>query len=165
MRGRPGRRIVRVRDFPSAPEKDAVSGDVFAKRRLGHFIREYAVAQKEQRASPKSAPEANPAELAHMGKKQVEAMIDVQKEFIDTFEDVNRQWLARLKAETDLATEFAGKLAAAKSIPDTAAICQEWINRRMELFAEDGRRFVADIQKFTTASTRFLPKGWQGGSS
>jgi hypothetical protein len=67
-------------------------------------------------------------------------MIDVQKEFIDAIEEVNREWGARVKAEQDLATEFAGKLTAARSIPETAGIWQEWMSRRMELFAEDSRR-------------------------
>jgi hypothetical protein len=124
------------------------------------------VAQKKQRMSTKpTLPNANPAELAPMGKKQVEAMIDVQEEFIKAIEEVNREWAARVKAEQDLATEFAGKFTAAKSIPETAAICQEWMSRRMELFAEDSRRLVANIQKFTMATARVLPKGWMGGSS
>jgi hypothetical protein len=122
--------------------------------------------QKEQRMSTKSTlPNANPAELAQMGKKQVDAMIDVQKEFINAIEEVNREWAARVKAEQDLATEFAGKLTAARSIPETAGISQEWMSRRMELFAEDSRRFVADIQKFTMATARVLSNGRIGGSS
>jgi hypothetical protein len=60
--------------------------------------------------------------------------------------------------EADVATEFAGKLTAAKSMSETAAIWQEWMRRRMEMFA-------ADIEKFTTVTARFLPRGWQGGSS
>jgi Phasin protein len=116
--------------------------------------------QKEQRMSTKpTLPNANPAELAQMGKKQVEAMIDVQKDFINAIEEVNREWAARVKAEQDLATEFAGKLTAARSIPETAGISQECMSRRMELFAEDSRRFVADIQKFTMATARVLSNG------
>jgi Phasin protein len=110
-------------------------------------------------------PNANPAELAQMGKKQVEAMIDVQKEFINAIEEVNREWAARVKAEQDLATEFAGRLTAARSIPETAEICQEWMGRRMELLAEDNRRFVADIQKCAMATAPVLSNDRIGGSS
>jgi Phasin protein len=124
------------------------------------------MAQKERRMSAKpTLSDANPAELAEMGKKQTEAIIDVQKDFINAIEEMNREWAARIKAETDLASEFAAKLTAARSIPETAAICQEWMSRRMEMFAEDSRRFVADIQKFTTATARLVPKGWTSGSS
>jgi Phasin protein len=123
------------------------------------------MAQKEQRMSAKPLSDVNPAELANMGKKQVEAMMAVHKELIDAIEEVNGEWAARLKVEAELATEFAGKLSAAKSIPETTSICQEWMGRRMELFAEDSRRFAAGIQKFTAATGRLLPTGWTGGSS
>jgi hypothetical protein len=124
------------------------------------------MAQKEQRTSAKSAmPNLEPTQLAEMGKKQVEAMVDMQQELINAIEEVNRVCAARVKAETDLATEFASKLSAARSIPDTAAIYQEWLTRRMELFAEDSRRFAADTQKFMAASARLLSKGWTGGST
>ena len=110
------------------------------------------MAQKEPRMSAKSTlPNANPAEFVEMGRKQVEvddgpaqgAHRCDRKELI---EEVNGERAARLKAEAEFATEFAGKLTAAKSIPETAAICQEWMSRRMEMFAEDSRRFAAGIQ-------------------
>jgi hypothetical protein len=110
-------------------------------------------------------PNVNPAEVAEMGKKQVDAVIEMQKEFVKSMEEANRAWAARVKAETDLAAEFSGKLTAARSIPEAAAIYQEWMGKRMELFAEDSQRFVADIQKFAASAARLLPKGWPGGSS
>lgn len=124
------------------------------------------MAQKQPRMSAKSTlPNANPAEFAEMGRKQVESTMALHKELIDAIEEVNGEWAARLKAEAEFATEFAGKLTAARSTPETAAICQEWMSRRMEMFAEDSRRFAAGIQKFTTATARLLPTGWTGGSS
>jgi hypothetical protein len=104
------------------------------------------MAQKEQRGSA-TQPLPNAADLADMGKKQVEAMVDVQKDFIQATEELNREWVERLRAEAEVATEFAGKFAAAKSIPETAAIWQEWVRRRTEML-------TADIQKFTTVTAR-----------
>jgi hypothetical protein len=89
----------------------------------------------------------------------------MQKEFMKTVEEANRMWAARMKTETELATEFAGKLSAARTLPETAAVVQEWMTRRMALFTEDSQRFVADMQKFMTAGTQLMPKGWTGGSS
>jgi len=124
------------------------------------------MAQKEQRISAKvTMSEANPAEFAEMGKKQVEAMMDLQKEFMEAVGEVNRGWGARVKAEAEFATEFAGKLTAAKSVPETTAICQEWMSRRMEMFSEDIKRFVADLQKFTATAARLLPRPVTGGST
>ena len=124
------------------------------------------MAQKEARTSAKpTIPSADPAEFAEIGKKQIEAMTNLQKQLIDAIEELNGEWAARLQAETDLATEFAGKLTTAKTVPETAAICQEWMARRMEMFAEDSRRFAAGMQKFTAATAALLPAGWRGGSS
>jgi Phasin protein len=123
------------------------------------------MASKKRRTSARPAMPIDPAQFAEMGKKQAEAMADMHKELIGAIEEVNREWAARVQAEVELATEFAGKLAAAKSMPDTAAICQEWMNRRMEMFADDSRRFIADSQKFMAATTRLLSKSWTGGSS
>ena len=115
------------------------------------------MAQKEHRGSA-THPLPNAADVADMGKKQVEAMVDMQKQFMQTTEELNREWVDRLKAEAELVTEFANKLTAAKSIPETVAICQEWMTRRMEMFA-------SDMQKFMTLTTRLVPRGGPGGSS
>jgi hypothetical protein len=86
---------------------------------------DFIMSQKEPRMSAKpSLPNANPAEFAAMGKKQVEAMVEVQKEFVNAMDEASRGWAARVKAETDLAAEFSGKLTAARSIPETTAIYQ-----------------------------------------
>src|SRR5262245_60785782 len=74
-----------------------------------------AMTAKEQRTSARTAmPQVDPAQFAEAGKKQVQAMVDLQQELIDGLEEVSREWAARIKAETDLASEFAGKLSAAK---------------------------------------------------
>ena len=86
------------------------------------------MAQREPRtAAGASIPNINPAQYAETGQKQLEAMAEMQKELIGVIEEVNREWAARAQAEAKLATEFAGKLSAAKSIPDAAAIYQEWL--------------------------------------
>jgi hypothetical protein len=65
-----------------------------------------------------------------------------------------------MQSEATLAPEFASKLAAARSIPETATICQEWVSRRMEMATEDAKRLSADSQKFVATGARLLSKGW-----
>src|SRR5512144_145661 len=119
--------------------------------------------QKDQRTSSKPGM-PNITDFAETGRKQLETMLDLQKKFFDP-EEMSREWAARAKAEADLATEFAEKLSAAKSMPEVAGVCQEWMSRRMEMFTEDSRRLFADGQKFMTATTQMLSGGWKGGSS
>jgi Phasin protein len=118
-------------------------------------------------------------ELAEIGKKGFDAIIHMQRELCDALGEMNRDWFARAQAEANLASEFATRLTTARSVPDTAIMCQEWMGRRMEMFAEnsrrfvadsrrfveDSRRFLADSQKFMEASARFLSGGFGGRST
>jgi hypothetical protein len=115
-------------------------------------------------------------ELTEMASKRVEAMIEMHKQLCDAVGEMNRDWFARTQSEANLASELATRLTTARSVPDTAIMCQEWVGRRMEMFAddsrrfladsqkymEDSRRFFADSQKFMAASARFLSNGFVG---
>ena len=120
---------------------------------------------KERASAKAGVPGLEPAQFAEIGQKQAEAIAGMQQELVKAIEDMSREWAARMKVETDLASEFAGKFSEARSAPDTARIVQEWISRRMDLFAEDSRRFVADSQKFMAAATRMVSGGGRGGST
>jgi len=108
-------------------------------------------------------PDLFPAALAETSKHRVDDMINLQKELFQYLQAANQNWLARIQSEAAMASEFATKLAAARSFPETAAVCQEWTNRRMELLAQDGQRLLADTNKVMEASTRVLADGWASG--
>jgi hypothetical protein len=88
----------------------------------------------------------------------------MQKEFSAYLEGLNKNWLAHMQSETALAMQFASKLSATRSIPETTTVYQEWANRRMELFTEDSRRFLADTQKLIESGLRALARGWTVGA-
>lgn len=73
-------------------------------------------------------------------------------------EQANRDWLARVEKERDLASEFVTRLSGAKCIPDLASACQETLVRRIEMIAEDGRNLLANGQKFMSAGARVLSR-------
>jgi hypothetical protein len=99
-----------------------------------------------------------PGAFGEMGKKQAE----MQKEFLDTLEEINRAWLARAQSGVTLASELVGKLAAARSVPEAAAVYQECMTKQMELLAEDGRRLVADSEKLMRVGARLFSNGSPG---
>ena len=131
------------------------------------------MAQKEshtERTEKSSSPNLMPTEFAEMGKKRVEEFVNTQTELLEKLQEMNRQWLDRAQSETNLASEFASKLTAARSIPEAMAAYQEWASRRFEMMAEDGKHLFADAQKFMEAATRLLPnasliKGGGGSST
>ena len=100
-----------------------------------------------------------PIEFAEMGKKRIEEFVNVQTELLNEVQETNRQWFDRAQSEANLASEFASKLTAARSIPEAMATCQEWTTRRFEMMAEDGKHLLADAQKFMEAVARLMPKG------
>ena len=75
--------------------------------------------------------------------KRVEAVKEVQTQLLDTFE----QQLARGKQEMEFASEFAGEITSARSVPDVMNAYQNWISKLMALYMEDGQRVLNTTKK------------------
>lgn len=104
-------------------------------------------------------------EIGGLAKKRVEELAQFQSELLEQIQEVNRQWLDRMKSEATLASELANKLSSARSIPETATAYQKWASRRMEMAAEDAQRLLADGQKFAETGARLVSRGWLSGVS
>jgi Phasin protein len=99
------------------------------------------------------------ASFLKFGSERTEAMINMQKELLEAYEQASRTWLARVKSEADLWSELATKLAATRSVPDALGAYQECVTQRMQLAAEDGRRLFEECQKITHKITKALSNG------
>lgn len=108
-----------------------------------------------------SAPGVNFADIDKFGRKQVDAFVTMQRELYTLADEANRNWLARVELERNLASELAAGLSGAKTPADAAKVYQDWINRRMQALADDGRKLFDDSQKFMTAAARFMTSGGQ----
>ena len=95
-------------------------------------------------------------EMAEMGKKRIESLVDAQRELLNHFQETNRKWFDRMQSEAKIASDYANKVMGARSIPDAMTACHEWANRQLEMTAEDAKRLFADGQKFMETSTRLL---------
>jgi Phasin protein len=86
-------------------------------------------------------------------------------EFMKVWEEIRDEWLARIKSETDQATQLMEKLRTAGSFPEVMTVYQAWMSRRMERFAEDSRRLWTDSEKLMGASTQMIPQAgsWMSG--
>src|SRR5271154_6985849 len=81
-------------------------------------------------------PNLLPDQVLKLGQRRMEALMLAQKELIDTYERTNKDWCARAKLEASVASELATNMAAARTIPEAAAVYQEWMNRRMRMLAD-----------------------------
>jgi len=102
-------------------------------------------------------------DLMGFGNKPIEALMGMQKQMLETFEQINKDRAARVQQETELASTFAGKLTSARSIPDVMSAYQEWATRRMEMFSADSKKLFDDTQKVFSAATSMLSNGRAGG--
>ena len=91
--------------------------------------------------------------------KRVETVKEVQNLLLDTFEQFNRQQLARGKQEMELASEFAGKIASAGSMPDVVNAYQNWMSERMALYVEDGQKLFENGQRILDTTMKLLSPG------
>ena len=109
--------------------------------------------------SEKVMPTLIPSELLETARKQIESLLEVQKELMQTLEGINHDMFSRAKKEADIASEFVGKLASARSIPDATATYQEWATKEMELLAAAGRHMFEHSGKIMQASRRLFSNG------
>lgn len=100
-----------------------------------------------------------PSEFAEFSKQRLEALAEIQKEFLETLESFNQVFFERAKTEANLTSEMVAKLSSARSVPETADACRELLGKRMEILADDSRRFFAEGQKFMELGARFLTNG------
>ena len=91
--------------------------------------------------------------------KGVETVKEVQKQLLDTFEQFNRQQLARGKQEMEFASEFAGEITSARSVPDVINAYQNWISKRMAFYMEDGKKLLEDSQRVLNTTMELLSIG------
>ena len=103
-----------------------------------------------------STSESFPMDLVGMGRKRLEALFDAQSKLIDTLPDLSREWISCAEAERDLSSDLLAKLRAARSIPESTKVYQEWLSRRMEMFADETRMLLADAQKLVDVGARLF---------
>jgi hypothetical protein len=97
--------------------------------------------------------------------KRVETVKEVQEQLLDTFEQFNRQQLARGKQEMEFASEFAGEITSARSVPDVMNAYQNWISKRMALYVQDSRKLFEDSQRVLNTTMKLLSIGKESPST
>jgi hypothetical protein len=108
---------------------------------------------------PVSLSDLNAGGFLVFETKRVEAVKEVQTQLLDTFEQFNRQQLARGKQEMEFASEFAGKITSARSLPDVINAYQNWISKRMALYMEDGQKLFEDSRGVLNTTMKLLSIG------
>ncbi|HXW48815.1 MAG TPA: phasin family protein [Xanthobacteraceae bacterium] len=107
----------------------------------------------------KTATEPTVTGIMQIGKERTEAMLAVQRELLDGYEEAGRAWIARVKSEVELWSDLAAKLSASASIPEGMEAYRECVSHRMQMAAEDGRRLFEEGQKIIGTLTKSFGNG------
>ena len=89
----------------------------------------------------------------------IDAMIDLQKQVLEYAAELNQVWTTRAQSESKLATDLAGKLAAARSIPEAASAWQECMQQQMQLNAEDARQLLDQNKRIMQVGAELFSNG------
>jgi hypothetical protein len=123
------------------------------------------MAQRDQETAGSTKPSPSNsifAEFGEIGKKRAEAMTAAQTTWLEGLRGVNQHWIGRAQSEAELASELITKLTAARSVPETVTVYQEWASRRMQLAMEDSQRLFSDSLKLMETSARLFTNSSTG---
>ena len=104
------------------------------------------------------AEKQEPMKFVNFGQAQTDAMLAMQKEVLDAFEEMRRAWLSRVKSEADFWHSMVANMQDARSLPDALGAYQQCV-AEMKLAGEDGRRLLDDSQRTMSIVTRVISKG------
>lgn len=101
-----------------------------------------------------AAAEMFTTQFGDIGKRSIHAGLCMQTEMLDALQLISRDWMTCATSETELALNLPNRLAGARTLPEAIAAYQQWLNEWLTMCNEDGRRLVADGQKFMTSGVR-----------
>jgi homoserine dehydrogenase len=84
---------------------------------------------------------------------------EVQNEFTQTIEVMNRAVMSRATAHVELGLKLSQKLTTARSPVDALSAYQEWLTEAMKARTEDARQFMTHWQSFASEGTRLFSNG------
>lgn len=115
------------------------------------------------RSGKSDTPHAENASPSAQLQTQTDAMFKVQGETLQQIDKIQRSWFECLRSEVDSAGSFAARMSQCKNPSEAAELYREWLDRRLESIAEDGRRFAEQWQAMCSTSLKPLYSTMQNG--
>jgi Phasin protein len=96
------------------------------------------------------------SQLLQFGKERTEALLRLQKELLNEYEEIAHDWVARVKSEVELWSGLAAKVTASHSIPEGLEAYRDFASQRIQMAIEDGKRLFNEGQKAISVVTKSL---------
>jgi hypothetical protein len=130
-----------------------------------HEILQGGNAMDSKRDEAIAATEATQQWIFMLGKERTNAMLSMQKEVLDAYDQGSRDSLARIKSEVELWSGLAAKLVGARSVPDAMQSYQECIAQRMRMAADDAQRLSDECGSVIQRISKSMTNGGSGGGA
>jgi hypothetical protein len=98
-------------------------------------------------------------DIAKIGKENFETLAAIQKQVLDVFAKANKEWIDCANQEAKLTSTLTQKVTTAKSVPEAAAACQEWVSQQIELLSSQARKTIDAAQDFTKTCAQIVSNG------
>lgn len=96
------------------------------------------------------------AEATRLNQGALEFMLGAQKMMFEELVFFGDQMLERTRTEMHLFTEFVAKMAAAHSVKDVKAMCQECGQHQLDFFRRDSERLFKHGERMIAASSSLI---------
>jgi undecaprenyl pyrophosphate synthase len=98
--------------------------------------------------------------FAHV-REQTEAVTDLQKNLLSTYEEIGEEWVSRLQDEANLWSDLMHRLVAARSAPELFGAYSNCLSQRLQMAGDDSQRVVDQYQRVTQQVADALNNGLQ----
>jgi hypothetical protein len=95
-----------------------------------------------------------PQQFLQAGRERTQAILNMQIDLLDTYQEAFRNWQTRAKSEMDVWSELTKELTEARSLPDSLEAYRHCLSRRIQLAAEDGQHLLDDTQSIVSVIAR-----------
>jgi hypothetical protein len=93
------------------------------------------------------------------------AMLGMQKELLDAFEQASRARLSRVKSDMELWSEPATKLSTTKAVPAALRIYQKYVTQANTNDRRGWAAALRRVSKITHKITWLMSSGWLTGNA
>lgn len=94
-----------------------------------------------------------PAMLVEFNKRALHFLFDAQRVFLGEMASASDEILEDIRAEMNLASEFAAKINEAHSVENIRNVLKECGQHQMDVFSREGQNFVRRNQRLVEAAS------------
>jgi len=101
-------------------------------------------------------PSDAPGAYVELNKRALHFLFDAQRVILGEIVTASDEVLDDVRAEVNLATEFAAKINEAHSVENIRTVLKECSQHQMEVFSRESRNFLRRNQRLVEATTQLL---------